>query len=97
MQRAHFLFISVSVKMRLYLAVAVLLLALVAHSEAQDTTMEDHLAKAGDRLSEFGRTIAEKTKTALEKFHQSEFAVATTNFFRKGWQKLKEQVDELTQ
>ncbi|XP_061802488.1 apolipoprotein C-I [Nerophis lumbriciformis] len=82
--------------MRLYLALAVLLLALVAYTEAQDDTMQQKFANVGDQLSEFGQTIAEKTKTAFQTIQDSDFAVATRDFFKNGFEKLKKQMQDIS-
>ncbi|XP_061920343.1 apolipoprotein C-I-like [Entelurus aequoreus] len=82
--------------MRLYLALAVLLLALLAYTEAQDDTMQQKFSNVGDQITEFGQSIAEKTKKAFQTIQDSDFAVATRDFFRNGFEKLKKQVEDIS-
>ncbi|XP_061770673.1 apolipoprotein C-I-like [Nerophis ophidion] len=81
--------------MRLYLAIGVLLLALLAYTEAQDDTIQQRFANVGDQLSEFGQSIAEKTKAAMKTIQDSDFAIATRNFFQNGFEKLKKSVEDI--
>uniref|UniRef100_A0AAX7TLH7 Uncharacterized protein n=1 Tax=Astatotilapia calliptera TaxID=8154 RepID=A0AAX7TLH7_ASTCA len=66
--------------MRLYLAVAVLMLAFVAYTEAQDdTSFTDKFDRFGQKLTEIGQSLAEKTKNAFDDIHNSEFGTSTRN------------------
>ncbi|XP_017270782.1 apolipoprotein C-I [Kryptolebias marmoratus] len=73
--------------MRLYLAVAVLMLAFVAYTEAQDA--DSGFANFQDRLSEFGRNVAEKAKDTIDTIKNSEVAQKTQNWFEEKFAKLK--------
>ncbi|XP_034553890.1 apolipoprotein C-I [Notolabrus celidotus] len=83
--------------MRLYLAVAVLMLALVAYTEAQDDTVEQKFAKFGEQMTELGQNLADKTQTAFQGIHESEFATTTRDWFAKQMEKLKAKLGEITQ
>merc|ERR1711980_37832 len=84
-------------KMRLFLAVAVLMLAFVACTEAEEETVEQKLAKFGQRLTEMGETLAEKAKHTLEKIQNNEFTVMSRNWLKEKLDKMKTQFEELTQ
>uniref|UniRef100_A0A669BT51 Apolipoprotein C-I n=1 Tax=Oreochromis niloticus TaxID=8128 RepID=A0A669BT51_ORENI len=76
--------------MRLYLAVAVLMLAFVAYTEAQDdTSIQERFDRFGQKLTEIGQSLAEKTKTAFQDLHNSEFGTSTRNWFTDAFQKMK--------
>uniref|UniRef100_A0A3Q0SIQ8 Apolipoprotein C-I n=1 Tax=Amphilophus citrinellus TaxID=61819 RepID=A0A3Q0SIQ8_AMPCI len=84
--------------MRLYLAVAVLMLAFVAYTEAQEEeTLDQKLSAFGDKLTEFGRSIADKAKTTFQDIHNSEFGTNARNWFREAFEKMKAKADELRQ
>ncbi|XP_063343318.1 apolipoprotein C-I [Pelmatolapia mariae] len=84
--------------MRLYLAVAVLMLAFVAYTEAQDdTSIQDRFDKFGQKLTEIGQSLAEKTKTAFHDIHNSEFGTSTRNWFTDAFQKIKDKIEEMRQ
>ncbi|XP_030606045.1 apolipoprotein C-I [Archocentrus centrarchus] len=83
--------------MRLYLAVAVLMLAFVAYTEAQEETVDQRLSAFGDKLTEFGRSIADKAKTTFQDIHNSEFGTNARNWFKDAFEKMKAKVGELSQ
>ncbi|XP_059195424.1 apolipoprotein C-I [Centropristis striata] len=83
--------------MKLYLAVAVLMLAFVAYTEAQEETIEQKLATFTSQVNDVGRTLAEKAKTALTEFQESEFAKKTTSWFQEQVQKFQNQYQAITQ
>ncbi|CAI5663602.1 apolipoprotein C-I [Oreochromis niloticus] len=84
--------------MRLYLAVAVLMLAFVAYTEAQDdTSIQERFDRFGQKLTEIGQSLAEKTKTAFQDLHNSEFGTSTRNWFTDAFQKMKDKLGEMRQ
>uniref|UniRef100_UPI003AACC751 apolipoprotein C-I n=1 Tax=Centroberyx gerrardi TaxID=166262 RepID=UPI003AACC751 len=84
--------------MKLYLAVAVLVLALAAHTEAQEPeTVEEKLANFGNQMTEMGKNLAEKTKTAFEDLHNSEFATNTRDWFQRQFDIVKAKIEDLSQ
>ncbi|XP_037532097.1 apolipoprotein C-I [Nematolebias whitei] len=83
--------------MRLYLAAAVLMLAFVAYTEAQDAPQDDSFANFQDKMTEFGRGVADKARDTIETIKNSEFAQKTHNWFTDSFQKLKTKFSELSQ
>ncbi|XP_026040287.1 apolipoprotein C-I [Astatotilapia calliptera] len=84
--------------MRLYLAVAVLMLAFVAYTEAQDdTSFTDKFDRFGQKLTEIGQSLAEKTKNAFDDIHNSEFGTSTRNWFSDAFEKMKAKFGEMSQ
>ncbi|CAL9705167.1 unnamed protein product [Knipowitschia caucasica] len=75
--------------MKLYLAIAVLVLAFVAYTEAQEATVEERFNQFGQQMTEMGKTVAEKVKTAAEDFQNNENVQKAKDWFQ-------EQIDKLT-
>ncbi|KAM3613834.1 uncharacterized protein V6R79_005622 [Siganus canaliculatus] len=71
--------------MKLYLAVAVLMLAFVAHTEAQEETIEQKFATFNSQMSEFTRNLAEKAKTAMQDINTK-----SANWFQEQFQRAKD-------
>ncbi|XP_059921201.1 apolipoprotein C-I [Gadus macrocephalus] len=95
-----------SLKMKLYLAVAVLLLALATQSEAQAPeeptpagldSLGDKFSQFGDTVAVFGQDIAVKTKDAIQRAQESEFAVNTRTWFSDQMEKMKAKLSEIGQ
>ncbi|XP_033836809.1 apolipoprotein C-I [Periophthalmus magnuspinnatus] len=76
--------------MKLYLAIAVLVLAFVAYTEAQEVTMEERFNNLGQQMSEFGKTVAEKAKTALDGLNNNENVQKAKSWFQEQFQKMQE-------
>ncbi|KAM4016506.1 apolipoprotein C-I [Anomaloglossus baeobatrachus] len=81
--------------MRLLLALSVVLIALAVLPEPSSAQTQD-APSVKDRLKSIGETIktaatnfGEKTKTAFEDLHNSEFATSTRNFFSEKFQNIK--------
>ncbi|XP_062394936.1 apolipoprotein C-I [Sardina pilchardus] len=81
--------------MKLLVAISVLVLVLAAHSNAEEeATVEQRFVQFQQQMQTLTDDIAEKTKTALEQFHTSDFAVKTKNFFTEQFEKLKVKMEE---
>ncbi|KAI1886301.1 hypothetical protein AGOR_G00212590 [Albula goreensis] len=83
-------------KMKLPIAVAVLFLVLAANTEAQEAepTIEERFATFGNQMKEFADDLSEKTKTAFEQIHQSDFAVKTRSWFSEQFEKMKDTLEK---
>ncbi|XP_074540195.1 apolipoprotein C-I [Halichoeres trimaculatus] len=76
--------------MRLFLAVAVLVLALVAYTEAQDATFQEHVTKIGQQLTEAGKNFAERAHGVIEDIGNSEVVVSGRNWLSGVVDKMRE-------
>ncbi|XP_030639645.1 apolipoprotein C-I [Chanos chanos] len=81
--------------MKLPIAIAVLMLVLVANTEAEEEpTLEERFTSFGNQMKEITGDLATKTKDAFEKFHQSEFATKTRDWFTEQIEKVKQKMEE---
>ncbi|KAL2084272.1 hypothetical protein ACEWY4_019790 [Coilia grayii] len=85
-----------NLKMRLPVAIAVLVLVLAAHSDAEEAepTLEQRFNQFQQQVVGLTDDLTEKTKTALEQFQNSDFAVKTRSFFSEQFEKLKTKFEE---
>ncbi|PWS23127.1 hypothetical protein DKP78_14770, partial [Enterococcus faecium] len=85
-----------NLKMKLLVAISVLVLVLAAHSDAQESepTLEERFTQFQQQMQTLTEDMVEKSKTAFEQFHTSEFAVKSKNFFTEQFEKLKQKVHE---
>ncbi|HAZ7284821.1 TPA: hypothetical protein J8I68_004463, partial [Escherichia coli] len=74
--------------MRLYLAVALLMLAFVAYTEAQDVSVEERFNQFGQHMTEFGKTVADRAKTAMDEFNRNENVQKAKNWFQEKFDKI---------
>ncbi|KAK7886885.1 hypothetical protein WMY93_026506 [Mugilogobius chulae] len=73
--------------MKLYLAIAVLVLAFVAYTEAQEVTMEERFSQLGQQMTEFGKTVADKARTAAEEFNNNEHVQKAKTWLQEKFEK----------
>ncbi|XP_053308689.1 apolipoprotein C-I-like [Spea bombifrons] len=81
--------------MKLLLAVSVIVVALFVMagptSASEDSSsVKDHFESFGSSVREFATKVGEKTKTAFEKLHKSEFATKTRDWFSDAFKNVKE-------
>ncbi|XP_040832161.1 apolipoprotein C-I [Ochotona curzoniae] len=80
--------------MRLVLSLPVLVLTLMVALEgsapAQAAPDFSTLERIPDKLKEFGNTLEDKARKALEKIKQSEITTKTRNWFSEAFSKMKE-------
>ncbi|XP_072316456.1 apolipoprotein C-I [Eucyclogobius newberryi] len=75
--------------MKLYLAIAVLMLAFVAYTEVAEASVENRFNQFGQQVTDFGKTVAEKAKSAMSDFNQNENVQKAKNWFQERLEAVK--------
>ncbi|XP_062996146.1 apolipoprotein C-I [Elgaria multicarinata webbii] len=87
--------------MQLAVSIAVVLVALSVVTGTQDVTVtEPTLSQKFEKVQQdfqnFANRIGERTKTAFNDLHHSEFSNRTRNWFAENFQKMKEKFRAIT-